>query len=82
MVVVSALGGEWANVEVWRAMVGSGMKYGGEVWWGGVVEDRDLESIQLGVFKGILRLNKSTTDEFVRGEVGALELKRESIKQC
>lgn len=45
-----------------------------------MVEDRDLESIQLGVFKGILRLNKSTTDEFVRGEVGALELKRERHK--
>ena len=59
-------------MEVWKAMVGSGMKYGGEVWWGGKVEDRNLESVQLGVYKHLLRLNVSSTDAFVKGEVGAL----------
>ena len=44
------------------------------------MEERALEAIQLGVYKSILRLNRYTTSEFVRGEVGAKELKTERNK--
>ena len=79
------LGKHWGvsprvKVEVWKGMVGSVMRYGSEVWFPMVVGTRDLEAVQLGWVKSVLRLNGGTTDEFVRGEVGLFELKRERDK--
>ena len=76
------LGRHWdisarVKVEVWRSLVLSVMKYGSEVWYLNKVPARDLEAVQLGMLKSVLRINRSTTDEFVRGEVGRLELERE-----
>ena len=56
------------------------MRCGSEVWFPMVVGTRDLEAVQLGWVKSVLRLNGGTTDEFVRGEVGLFELKRERDK--
>ena len=58
-------------------MVASVLRYGSEVWFLNKVPARALESIQLGMVKSVLRVNRSTTDEFVRGEVGLFELERE-----
>ena len=38
------------------------------------VPSRNLESGQLGMVKKVLRINRSSTDEFVRGELGLVEL--------
>lgn len=56
------------------------MRYGSEVWWPGVLEERELEKVQLAYLKEVMRLNRSTTNEFVRGEVGMFEVKREREK--
>ena len=66
-----------AKVTVWEAVVGAQLRYGSEVWWPGVLEERELEKVQLAFLKDVLRLNRSTTNEFVRGEVGRVEVKRE-----
>ena len=76
------LGRHWgvsprAKVTVWEAVVGAQLRYGSEVWWPGVLEERELEKVQLAFLKDVLRLNRSTTNEFVRGEVGRVEVKRE-----
>ena len=36
-----------------------------------------MKSVQLGALKAILQVGKSTVSEFVRGEMGCFELKRE-----
>ena len=54
--------------------------FGSEVWFPGVKEEIELERVQLRYVKEVLRVNDSTTDEFVRGEVGLFELKRERDK--
>jgi hypothetical protein len=79
------LGRHWgvsprAKVDVWSAVVGAQLRYGSEVWWPGVYEARELEKVQLGYLKEVLRLNRSTTNEFVRGEVDLFEVKREREK--
>src|SRR5690348_14130604 len=76
------LGRHWeicprVKVDVWRSMVGSVLRYGSEVWFLNKLPARNLEAVQLGMIKNTLRVNKSTTDEFVRGEVGVFELERE-----
>jgi hypothetical protein len=76
------LGRHWeisprVKVDVWKSMVGSVLRYGSEVWFLNKLPARNLEAVQLGMIKSTLRVNKSTTDEFVRGEVGVFELERE-----
>ena len=46
------------------------------MWFLNKIPSRDLEGVQLRMLKSVLRVNKSTTDEFVRGELGASELER------
>ena len=75
------LGRHWeisagVKVAVWKAMVLSILRYGAEVWFLNKIPSRDLEGVQLRMLKSVLRVNKSTTDEFVRGELGAFELER------
>ena len=79
------LGRHWgvsprAKVDVWSAVVGAQLRYGSEVWWPGVYEEREMEKVQLGYLKDAMRLNRSTTNEFVRGEVGMYEVKRDWVK--
>src|SRR4051812_56602 len=56
------------KVEVWNTMVASILRYRSEVWTQ-VVEARQLEAIQLGAMKDIMRINGSTTTAFVRGDL-------------
>ena len=65
-----------AKMQVWQAIVGSSMRYGSEVWWAQTKDAAALEAIQLGAMKNILRLNRSTTTAFVRGELALPELSR------
>lgn len=65
------------KVEVWKAVVGSVLRYGSEVWWLGQNPTRDLEVVQLDACKTIMRISGSTTTAFVRGELGLPELERE-----
>ena len=44
-------------------MVASILRYGSEVWWTQVVEARQLEAIQLGAMKGIMRVAKTRNRE-------------------
>lgn len=79
------LGRHWgvsprAKVDVWSAVVGAQLRYGSEVWWPGVYEEREMEKVQLGYLKDVMRLNRSTTNEFVRGEIGMYEVKRDRVK--
>jgi hypothetical protein len=64
------------KVAVWKALVAPGMRYGSEVWWTDVSEEKKLEAVQLGAMKDVLRVGRSTTSEFVRGELGLVEMKR------
>ena len=72
-----------AKVEVWSAVVGAQLRYGSEVWWPGALEERELERVQLAYLKEVMRLNRSTTNEF-RGEVGMFggKREREKAKRC
>ena len=71
------------KIDVWETMVGSVARLGSEVWFPGVKEEIELERVQLRYVKEVLRVNDSKTDEFVRGEVGLFELKRErEISRC
>jgi hypothetical protein len=65
------------KVEVWNTMVASILRYGSEVWWTQVVEARQLEAIQLGAMKDIMRINGSTTTAFMRGDLALAELSRD-----
>jgi hypothetical protein len=64
------------KVEVWKAMVGSVLRYGSEVWWLGQNPARDLEAVQLDACKTAMRISGSTTTAFVRGELRLAELER------
>jgi hypothetical protein len=79
------LGRHWgvsarAKVEFWKAMVGSVVRYGSEVWWPLAKPGTDLERVQLKFLKGVLRVQRGTKDEFVRGELGCFELERDRNK--
>jgi hypothetical protein len=77
-VAVKALGIECENkVEVWKAMVGSVLRYGSEVWWVGQNPSRDLEVVQMKACKAIMRISGATTTAFVCGELGLVGLERE-----
>jgi hypothetical protein len=65
-----------AKMQVWQAIMGSSMRYGSEVWWAQTKDENALEAIQLGAMKNILRINRSTTTAFVRGELALPELSR------
>ena len=65
---------------MWKSTVGAVLRYGSEVWFADVREEIELERVQLKIIKQVLRLNRSTVDEFVRGEVGMFELRRERDK--
>jgi hypothetical protein len=65
------------KVEVWKAMVGSVLRYGSEVWWVGQNPSRDLEVVQMNACKAIMRISGATSTAFVRGELGLVELERE-----
>ena len=62
------------KVELWKSMVGSVLRYGSEVWWLGMLPTRDLEVVQMDACKAIMRISRSTTNAFVRGELGLVEL--------
>ena len=57
------------KLDVWKSTVGAVLRYGSEVWFADVREEIELERVQLKIIKQVLRLNRSTVDEFVRGEV-------------
>ena len=65
-----------AKYEVWKALVASGMRYGSEVWWNDKCQQKYFEATQNMAIKKMLGCSKATTTEFVRGEVAALELRR------
>jgi hypothetical protein len=65
------------KVEVWKAMVGSVLRHGSEVWWLGVLPARDLEVVQMDACRDIMRIFGSTTTALVRREFGLAELERE-----
>jgi hypothetical protein len=76
------LGRHWevsprVKMDVWKGTVGAGMRYGSEVWFPGVLGGRSLEAVQLRMVKQMLRVGGKTADEFVRGEVGMFEVRRE-----
>src|SRR5579862_361830 len=64
------------KIEVWKAMVLSAVRYGSEVWFLNKIPSRNLEAIQTKMIKNVMRINRSTTDAFVRGGVGMWELER------
>src|SRR5690348_12012592 len=81
------LGRHWeicprVKVDVWKSMVGSVLRYGSEVWFLNKLSARNLEVVQLGMIKSTLRVNKSTTHEFARGEVAFSNWREKGTDLC
>ena len=64
------------KVHVWRAIVGSILRYGSEVWFPLVQEEIRLEEVQLEMLRRVMRLTAGTTAAFMRGETGLFEVRR------
>jgi len=58
------------KMRLWEAVGESRMKYGSEVWWADKAQQRGLARVELEWGKKVLGVGKSTSDVFVRGELG------------
>ncbi len=70
------------RVRIWKTVIRPVMEYGGAIWWTTKVEERRLESIQLGVGKQILGVARTTPDSVIRGDLGleSLKSRRDAMK--
>ena len=58
--------------QLFDAFVGSTAKYGAEIW--GYTKSKDIERLHLKFLKRLLRVNQSTCNAFVYGELGRYPL--------